>query len=240
MPLIDSALWPLSVATNLIVSPASTLRKSGSNTIAPFSPLLSIFTSCSAAPAVPAIAMTAAAASIINFFMILPSGVWTALAVAEKIAAAAGARFALAQTKATTAGAVSHRAAVCGVSRPGSGLASHRRTGEGRGTSVPMLDRSVIAGLPPFEGLRPDDLDVVLEHARATRYARDSAVFEQDAPATSFFLLLDGHVRVVRITPEGEQIISRYINAGEMFGLAVAMGRAAYPATAIAAVDCVV
>jgi len=103
-----------------------------------------------------------------------------------------------------------------------------------------MLDRSVIAGLPPFEGLRPDDLDVVLEHARATRYARDSAVFEQDAPATSFFLLLDGHVRVVRITPEGEQIISRYINAGEMFGLAVAMGRAAYPATAIAAVDCVV
>lgn len=105
---------------------------------------------------------------------------------------------------------------------------------------MPKLDRSVIAGLPPFEGLGPDDLDVVLEHAHAIRYPRDAAVFEQGAEAASFFLLLDGHVRVVRITPQGEQVISRYVNAGEMFGLAVAMARTTYPATAIAAVDCVV
>jgi CRP-like cAMP-binding protein len=105
---------------------------------------------------------------------------------------------------------------------------------------VPMLDRSVIAGLPPFEGLQPEDLDRVLEQARSARYPRDSVVFEQGTEATSFFLLLDGHVRVVRVTPEGEQIISRYINAGEMFGLAVAMARTTYPATAVAAVDCVV
>ncbi len=103
-----------------------------------------------------------------------------------------------------------------------------------------MLDRSVIAGLPPFEGIEPDDLDRMLEQARSSRYQRDSAIFEQDAPAGHFFLLLDGHVRVVRITPEGEQIISRYVNSGEMFGLAVAMGRQTYPARAIAAVDCVV
>jgi len=103
-----------------------------------------------------------------------------------------------------------------------------------------MLDRSVIAGLPPFEGLQPEDLDRVLEQARSARYPRDSVVFEQGTEATSFFLLLDGHVRVVRVTPEGEQIISRYINAGEMFGLAVAMARTTYPATAVAAVDCVV
>lgn len=105
---------------------------------------------------------------------------------------------------------------------------------------MPILDRTVIAGLPPFEGLQPDDLDRVLELARSSRYPRESVVFAQDAEATSFFLLLDGHVRVVRMTPEGEQIISRYINAGEMFGLAVAMARTTYPATAIAAVDCVV
>ncbi|MBE0692823.1 MAG: Crp/Fnr family transcriptional regulator [Aquamicrobium sp.] len=105
---------------------------------------------------------------------------------------------------------------------------------------MPMLDRSVIAGLPPFEGLQPEDLDRVLEQARSARYPRDSVVFEQGTEATSFFLLLDGHVRVVRVTPEGEQIISRYINAGEMFGLAVAMARTTYPATAVAAVDCVV
>lgn len=106
--------------------------------------------------------------------------------------------------------------------------------------SVPMLDRSVIAGLPPFQGLEPDDLDRVLQQARASRYPKDAPVFEQDAPAEHFFLLIDGHVRVVRITPDGEQVISRYVNAGEMFGLAVAMVRPTYPARAVAAVDCVV
>lgn len=102
-----------------------------------------------------------------------------------------------------------------------------------------MTDRSLIAGLPPFAGLSPDDLDVVLAHARTMRYPRDSVVFEQDAPTTSFFLLLDGHVRVARITQEGEQVTSRYTNAGEMFGLGVAMGQPTYPATAIAATDSV-
>ena len=104
---------------------------------------------------------------------------------------------------------------------------------------MPLLDRSAIEGLPPFEGLGPADLDQVLRQAHAARHAKDSAIFEQDEPAEHFFLLLDGHVRVVRITPEGEQVISRYVNPGEMFGLAVAMARPTYPARAFAAVDCV-
>jgi CRP-like cAMP-binding protein len=34
-------------------------------------------------------------------------------------------------------------------------------------------------------------------------------------------------------------VVARYINEGELFGIAVAMGRDTYPATAVAAVDCV-
>lgn len=103
-----------------------------------------------------------------------------------------------------------------------------------------MLHRSLIAGLPPFEALAPAELDVVLAYGRTQRYASDNAVFEQDAPVTSFFLLLDGHVRLGRITADGEQVTTRYINPGEMFGLGVAMGQTIYPVSAIAAVDCVV
>ena len=44
------------------------------------------------------------------------------------------------------------------------------------------------------------------------------AVFEQDAEAHSFFVLLDGHIRVVRTTPDGQQIIVRYIGEGEYSG----------------------
>src|SRR5690606_19768186 len=101
------------------------------------------------------------------------------------------------------------------------------------------LDRSLISGLPAFAGLQPDDLDSILMQARSARYPKDSEIFSQDAQARQFFLLLSGHIRVVRTTAAGEQIIARYINEGELFGIAVAMGRETYPATAVAAVDCV-
>ena len=105
---------------------------------------------------------------------------------------------------------------------------------------MPTLDRSLIAGLPGFAGLPGEALDHILTPARSARFPKDSEVFSQDAEATSFFLLLSGHIRVVRTTPAGDQVIARYINEGELFGIAVAMGRTTYPASAVAAVDCVV
>jgi YD repeat-containing protein len=95
----------------------------------------------------------------------------------------------------------------------------------------------LIAGLPPFSGLSRADLDVILEKARPLRVAAGQAVFEQDGEAHSFFLLLDGHVRVVKTTADGQQVIMRYISAGQLIGIATALGRTTYPATATAAVD---
>jgi CRP-like cAMP-binding protein len=102
------------------------------------------------------------------------------------------------------------------------------------------LDRSLIAGLPQFQGMEPHDLDYVLAGARSLRIAKDVAIFEQEGEAHFFFLLLDGHVRVVKTTAEGQQVIVRYISSGELLGIAHALGRTTYPASAIAAVDCVV
>ena len=101
------------------------------------------------------------------------------------------------------------------------------------------LDRSHIAHLPLFHGLTAADMDEVLRSARSARYPKDTAVFEQEAEAHSFFVLLAGHIRVVRTTPDGNQVIVRYISEGEIFGVAAALGRTTYPASAIAAVDCV-
>lgn len=101
------------------------------------------------------------------------------------------------------------------------------------------LDRSLIAHLPLFQGLTAAEMDEVLRSARSARYPKDTAVFEQEAEAHSFFVLLAGHIRVVRTTPDGNQVIVRYISEGEIFGVAAALGRTTYPASAIAAVDCV-
>jgi CRP/FNR family transcriptional regulator, nitrogen oxide reductase regulator len=99
------------------------------------------------------------------------------------------------------------------------------------------VDRSLVAGLPMFAGLGPGEQDDLLREARSVRYPKDSAVFEQGAEADRFFVLLHGHLRVEKTTPQGQQTVVRYVSAGELFGVAQAMNLSHYPATAVAAVD---
>jgi len=100
---------------------------------------------------------------------------------------------------------------------------------------VPKLDESLLSPLPPFSRLGTEQIREILDTATTRRFDAGSTVFHEGADAAHFFLLLDGTIRVVRITEGGEQVISLHIPAGQLFGIARAMGRATYPATAIAA-----
>jgi CRP-like cAMP-binding protein len=104
---------------------------------------------------------------------------------------------------------------------------------------MPAVDRSVVANVALFAGLAPEGLGEVLREARAVRYPKDAAVFEQGAEASAFFVLLHGHLRVEKTTPQGHQIVVRYVSPGEIFGVAQALAMQHYPATAVAAVDSV-
>jgi len=102
------------------------------------------------------------------------------------------------------------------------------------------IDRSLVAHLPLFAGLSADELREILREARSLRVPRNGAVFEQGEDAHSFFLLLHGHVRASKTTPTGDQIVVRYVVAGETFGVALAIGLTQYPATATAVDDSIV
>lgn len=101
------------------------------------------------------------------------------------------------------------------------------------------VDRSLIADMPLFGGFDPGQLDRVLRGVKPVRHAKGSAVFEQDGAAHSFFLLLHGRLRVVRLTPDGQQVVVRFVGRGDVFGIAKAIGRDTYPGTAVAVVDSV-
>ena len=101
------------------------------------------------------------------------------------------------------------------------------------------LDPSLLAGLPPFSGMEREALTDMLASATALRHAKGAHIFREGEEAHSFFLLLDGYVRVVKLAPDGEQVIVRFIASGELLGIAKAIGRDSYPANAVAAADCV-
>jgi CRP-like cAMP-binding protein len=104
---------------------------------------------------------------------------------------------------------------------------------------VNKLDESLLTGLPPFSRLSRRQIRDILDLATAHRCYEGKPVFTEGEAATRFFLLLDGYVRVLRITAEGDQIIVLHIVAGQLLGIAAALGRTTYPATAMAAADCV-
>lgn len=97
-----------------------------------------------------------------------------------------------------------------------------------------QISRSLIAQLSLFNNLPEAELDAALENAQATRLQEGDAAFRQGEPVERFFVLLSGHLKVVQITPEGEQVVVRYVNPGDVFGIARAMGRMNYPASALA------
>ena len=93
--------------------------------------------------------------------------------------------------------------------------------------------------LPLFARLEPEALDAMLAQASSRRYGIGDVVFEQGEPARQFFVLLHGRLKVTQLTPDGQQIIVRMINPGDLFGIAKALSRPDYPGTATAAAESV-
>ncbi|WP_312797859.1 Crp/Fnr family transcriptional regulator [Tianweitania sp.] len=99
------------------------------------------------------------------------------------------------------------------------------------------LDPSLIRHLAIFQSLDDDALRAILAEASPRRLPKGTAMFEHGAEAHEFFLVLDGRLKVVKITPDGEQVLIRFVIPGEVCGMAVAIGKTTYPATALAATE---
>ena len=105
---------------------------------------------------------------------------------------------------------------------------------------LPRLDESLLSHLPPFARLERCQIRTILDQAVSRRFDAGVAVFNEGDPAERFYMLLDGYVRVVRITATGEQVTVLHIPAGQLLGIARAIGRDSYPATAITATEAIV
>lgn len=112
-----------------------------------------------------------------------------------------------------------------------SGLAAKERS------AALKIDRSVIRSFALFDRMPDEELDRLLQHAASRRVPQGEAVFEQGQAATSFFLLLNGRLKVTQVTPDGQQIIVRVVHPGDLFGFAKALQRTDYPGTAMAAAE---
>ena len=90
----------------------------------------------------------------------------------------------------------------------------------------------VLAQMGIFLGLDEAALDEVLAAARTAAAQVGEAYVCQGEPARSFYLLISGRVRLSQVTPEGQQVVMRFVSPGEEFGIVAVLGRLPYPVTA--------
>ena len=91
-----------------------------------------------------------------------------------------------------------------------------------------------------FGGLEPPTLAAIAQAAHVRRIEAGAFLFHQGDPASVLYVLTSGRVKLVQLTPDGEQVILRVVGPGETFGAGAALGLqdASYPASAQATASC--
>jgi len=95
-------------------------------------------------------------------------------------------------------------------------------------------DLVIASQIPVFSGLKPDVLEVLMAQARVVNLRPGSMLFRQGEPATSFFIIVDGWIKLYRITPAGDEAVLNVFAKGQSFAEAVTLTSGRYPATASA------
>lgn len=97
-----------------------------------------------------------------------------------------------------------------------------------------------VADAPLFAGLDETARSGLFAAAALRNYAPPQQLFVQGDPADGFFLVVDGSVQLVQSTPDGREMIVRFIRRGEVIAAVALIPGGRYPVTAVAAEPCTV
>ena len=95
-----------------------------------------------------------------------------------------------------------------------------------------MNYRQILKHSPFFAGLSDLDLDTLMGIARIREHPRGELLFSDGEEAAGFFIVLDGKVKVYKLSPDGKERILHVIHPGGTFAEAAIFGDGLYPAYA--------
>lgn len=98
-----------------------------------------------------------------------------------------------------------------------------------RFTGLTCEDEFLVRGQPLFSGLEDTQLARLLAGTTVRRYERNAILFLEGEPATRFFIVLDGWVRLFREAPDGQESTIGVFGRGESLGEAAVFGSGDYP-----------
>ena len=98
-------------------------------------------------------------------------------------------------------------------------------------------DLKAVHKAPLFSGLFPEELERLLAHARRRSLKAHEALFAEGDKADAFYFIVEGSVRLYRLSPQGDEKVIEILMAGQTFGEAVVFLGGHYPVYAAALSD---
>jgi CRP-like cAMP-binding protein len=103
---------------------------------------------------------------------------------------------------------------------------------------LPPHDAAILRGSPLFQRLSDRALAMLVASSQVRAVPRGTTLFVQDEPADRFFTLLDGWVKLYRLTRDGTEAVVNVIAPGETFAEAAMFASGSFPVCAEAVSDC--
>ncbi len=95
-----------------------------------------------------------------------------------------------------------------------------------------MDNREILRKSLLFSGLDEEGLSEVAAIAAKRSFAKGEALFTEGEPATGFYLLAQGAMKLCKVSPDGREKVLHFVHPSETFAEAAFFGDGRYPAEA--------
>jgi CRP/FNR family transcriptional regulator, nitrogen oxide reductase regulator len=102
--------------------------------------------------------------------------------------------------------------------------------------SQELLEKK-LTELSLFKGMKPGEINEVIKNGRLRKIDKGSFYFYEGDPADDIYVLTDGRIKLTQVTPDGQQVILRYISPFEEFAVIAVLSEITYPVSAEAVID---
>jgi len=93
---------------------------------------------------------------------------------------------------------------------------------------------NLLAQVPLFSSLKPEQLKEVASRLIIRNYKRGATILYQDEPGSMLYIIVNGHVKITTVSPEGEELILAVLTDDDFFGELSLLDGQSHSASAIA------
>jgi CRP/FNR family transcriptional regulator, cyclic AMP receptor protein len=103
---------------------------------------------------------------------------------------------------------------------------------------TPERKRELLSRVPLFQGFGPRELDALVPAARPVTVAARQEVFHKGDAGSQLYVVIDGRLKAVTTSPEGDDVVFNVMGPGEVFGELALLSESPRSATVRAIEQC--